>query len=377
MQNLRLICLIFICICPGIAFAKISLPKEVVARPSAHCQAPLWSPDGKSLAVDIYNPKKDSREVWVIKLSNTLTMIKEEQVAPLGQKTSRLNGGKAPPVIEFAWTPDMDMLSPPYVFSSQGLNRKNFDIYADGNWLTAANRGNDGQPAFSADSNYLAYTSQQKDSGDIMLIDFNQNIDKPIRLTKTPYATEYNPQWHPTRSKLLFIRSQKNRGQDIVLIEDVRNPKTSERILTDWSADEVRAHWSPNGEWVAFYSNQKSGNDKIFDLWVIKADGSSVKRLAKDIVVDDHKGVAWAPDNQTIFYVKRDFKTSNPIMWAHIKSSKTGLLIKETQMNSDLTIHHRSNGEMALAFRSVGLKGSAKKTWHRVYVVTFRLDDLK
>ena len=58
MQNIRLICLLFICICPGMGFAKISLPKEVVARPSAHCQAPLWSPDGRNLAVDIYNPKK-------------------------------------------------------------------------------------------------------------------------------------------------------------------------------------------------------------------------------------------------------------------------------------------------------------------------------
>ena len=376
MRHIRLILLICVCTFPEVTFAKIGVPQEIMARPSAHCQAPLWSPDGKNIAVDIYNPKKDTREVWIAKLNRDLQMVKESQVAPLGQKASRLNGGKAPPVIEFAWTPDMEMLSPPYVFSSQGLNRKNFDIYVDGSWLTEANRGNDGQPSFSNDSNYLAYTSQQKDSGDIMLIDFNQNVDKPIRLTKTPYATEYHPQWHPTHSKLLFIRSQKSRGQDIVLIEDVRNPQTSERVLTDWGADEIRPHWSPNGKWIAFYSNEKSGSDKIFDLWIIRANGKDAKKLAKDVVVDDHKGAVWGPNSKTVFYVKRDFKKSNPIMWVKVDSGKKGILMKETQMNSDLAIHY-DRDKLNLAFRAVGVQGSTKKTWYRVYVTSFTLADLK
>lgn len=358
------------------ALAKISPPQEVASRPSAHCQAPQWSPDGKQLAIDIYNPKRESREVWVVHLTNRYVQLKEEQVLPLGQQTSRLNEGKSAPVIEFSWTPDMEMLNPPYVFSSQIPQRKNFDIYGDGTWLTK-NKGNDGQPTISPDSNYLAYTSQQRDSGDIMMIDFSGDIEQPIALTQTPNYTEYHPQWHPSQAKLLFIRSQKSRGQDIMIIDDPKNPMQTMRPLTEWKADEIRPHWSPDGEWVAFYSNEKSGSDKVFDLWVIKADGTGAKRLATDVYVDEHKGPAWSQDGSTVLYVKRDFEKKNPIMAVNRDSGKSKLLITETEINSDLAIHYLESGEMALAYRAVGMKGSDKKTWQRIYVVTLTMDDIR
>ena len=357
------------------AEAKVDVPVQVASRPSAHCQAPQWSPDGSKLAIDVYNPKIEAREVWVMDLNQKFTVTREEQVLPLGQKASRLNGGKTPPVIEFSWTPDMEMLNPPYVFSSQGMNRKNFDIYADGSWITEANTGNDGQPVFSPDSNYLAYTSQQRESGDIMVIDYTGDM-VPKPLTNTPTSTEYLPQWHPKEPKLLFIRSQKSRGQDIMIVDNPKDPKSSTRELTNWDADEIRPHWSPNGEYIAFYSNENSGNDKVFDLWVIRADGGGAKRLAKDVIVDDHKGPAWSGDSSTIFYVQKDYKRSNPIMWTKINGKKKGLITSETQINSDLNAYHRGD-ETYLAYRSAGLKGSIKKTWQRIFVVRFKMSDLK
>ncbi len=359
------------------AQADVGRPIQVAARPSSHCQAPQWSPDGRKLAIDVYNPKVEAREVWVMDLNSQFNVTREEQVLPLGQRASRLNGGKTPPVIEFSWTPDMEMLNPPYVFSSQGMNRKNFDIYADGSWITEANTGNDGQPVFSPDSNYLAYTSQQRESGDIMMIDYTADLDKPVRLTNTPSSTEYLPQWHPTKPKLLFIRSQKSRGQDIVIIDNPKKPQSSTRELTNWKADEIRPQWSPDGRYVAFYSNEKSGSDKVFDLWVIQSDGTQAKRLAKDVIVDDHKGPAWSGDASIIFYVKKDYKRSNPILWTRRDGSKSGLLTSETQINSDLNAHHKADGTTYLAYRSAGLKGSLKKTWQRIFVLKFQMSDLK
>lgn len=359
--------------------AKMPSPVQVASRESAHCQAPQWSPDGKLLAIGVYNPKGESeaREAWVLRLDSSLTVTKEEQVLPLGSKRSRLSGQKMPPVIEFSWTPDMEMLNPPYVFSSQGLHRKNFDIYADGSWITEANSGNDGQPTFSPDSNYLAYTSQQRESGDIMMIDYTGDIEQPIKLTDTPDTTEYLPQWHPKQAKLLFIRSQKTRGQDIVVIEDVKNPKGSTRDITDWKGDEIRPHWSPDGSLIAFYSNEKSKNDKVFDLWVIRADGSDAKLLAKDVIVDDHKGPAWSGDSETIFFVTRDYERSNPIMWVSADGKKKGTVTSETLINSDLDAYHAPDGTISLAYRSPGKKGSAKMTWQNIFVLRFKKSDLK
>ena len=361
----------------AVSHAKVEKPQQVVFRPSSHCIAPQWSPDGKKIAIDVYKPSVESREVWVFDLSPSMQVTRKEQVLPLGVRASRLSGNKLPPVVEFSWTPDMEMLSPPYVFSSQGLNRKNFDIYADGNWITQANTGNDGQPVISPDSNYLAYTSQQKESGDIMMIDFTADLDKPVRLTNTPYATEYLPQWHPTEPRLLFIRSQKNRGQDIVIINDPKNPEKSRRDLTDWSGDEIRPHWSPDGKRVAFYSNQDNANDQVFNLWVINADGSGAKQLATDVIVDDHKGPAWSADSRHLFFVKRDLTRANPIQWINIKSNQSGIVTQETQLNSDLSAHHTSSGETMLAYTAKGFKGSKDKSWRRIFVVKFSMSDLK
>ena len=358
------------------AHAKVSVPQEVAARPSSHCQAPQWSPDGKRLAIEVYFPKKETRQVWIMNLSERFHVTKEEQVGVLGQQTSRLADGKTPPVVEFTWTPDMEMLNPPYVFSTQNPQFKNFDIYGDGTWLTK-NKGNDGQPSISSDSNYLAFTSQQRDSGDIMMIDFGGDMEQPIALTKTPDFTEYHPQWHPTAQSLLFIRSQKARGQDIMVIDDIKRPEQTTRALTEWAEDEIRPHWSPAGDAVAFYTNHESGSDKIFDLWVVGANGSGAKRLVKDVVVDEHKGPAWSKDGSTLFFVKRDFERNNPIMWVNRNTGKSGVLMQETLINSDLSITYLSGGEMALAYRAAGMKGSEDKTWQRIYVISFTMDDLR
>ena len=365
------------------AEAKVGTPVEVISQSKhqglakSHCLAPQWSPDGKQLAVEVYRPQKDTREVWVYKLSPTLEISKREQVLPLGGRSSRLGGAKLPPVIEFSWTPDMGMLDPPYVFSSQGLNRKNFDIYADGGWLTEANQGNDGHPVFSPDSNYLAYTSQQRESGDIMMIDFTDSTFKPKPITQTPKSTEYLPQWHPTEPRLIFIRSQKSRGQDIVMISDVKNPQKSMRDVTNWAKDEIRPHWSPDGKKIAFYSNEKSGKDQIFDLWVINADGSQPKLLVKDVVVDDHKGPVWSADSAKVIFVQRDFDRANPIRWVDIDSKKMGMITTNTQLNSDLSAHYGADGLTRLAYSSRGRKKSKDKSWKRIFVVSFRSSDLR
>jgi len=355
------------------AGAEVSTPRQIADRPSAHCQAPRWSPDGKQLAFDVYDPTKDKREVWIAYLDGS---NKVEQVTVGGAKAAELLGAKEPPVVEFAWAPDMKLLSKPYVFSSIGP-RKNFDLFADGSWLTT-NPGNDGQPDWSADGRFIAFTSQQKDSGDVMLLDVGGD-EKPARVTFWPNMTEYFPRWAPRGNQLLFIRAQSgNHGQDIGVVTDVARPQDTMRMVTDWAGDEIRPSWSPDAQFIAFYANKDRSreDDKIFDLWVIGVDGTGAKQLAKDVVVDDHKGPAWTPDGSTVLYVQRDFKRDNPVRWIRKDGSATGVLDTGTQLNSDLALTAQGP-TLRLAFKALGQTGSTNKTWERLYVVTFSMDDLK
>ena len=365
---------------PAASSADVSTPKLLADRPSAHCQAPRWSPDGKQLAYDVYNPKKDTREVWIVPISGSGSpdtgAMKE--VTPGRSRATALLSGKKAPVVELAWAPDMNMLSKPFIFSALSP-KKNFDLFVDGSWLTS-NSGNDGQPAWAdfGEKRFIAYASQRKAGGDVYVIDI-MGDQTPKRVTMWQNATEYGPRWAPGKPYLMFTRSSSgNKGQDIGLVMDVNRPKDTMKMVTEWRGDEIRPAWSPDARRVAFYSNKDNRkNDKIFDLWVVGVDGKNAKKLARDVVVDDHQGPAWTPDGSTVLYVKRDFKVDNPVRWVKADGSASGTLDTGTQLNSDLVLHDRGGGNMALAFKALGQKGSTDKTWERLYLVTFSINDLQ
>jgi Tol biopolymer transport system component len=356
-------------------FAEISTPRQVADRPAAHCQAPQWSPDGLQIAFEVYEPKRDSRETWIARFAPDERKIGEAEVTAGRSAAGSLLGGKKPPVVEFSWAPRMNMLSNPYVFSSRGP-KKNFDLFADGAWLTT-NIGNDGQPAWSPDGRFIAFTSQQQASGDIMMIDLGGDSDQPLKVTNWPNATEFGARWSAKTNYLLFTRSRTGaKGQDIGVVADVSRPRETTRMVTEWNGDEIRASWSPNGKQVAFYSNKGNRNEKMFDLWVIDLDGQNPVKVAKNVLVDDHQGPVWTPDGQTLLFVKQDFKNDNPVRWVRTDGSVGGVLATGTQLNSDLALFPGSGGSMKLAFKALGQKGSSDKTWERIYVVSFQLSDL-
>jgi len=59
--------------------------------------------------------------------------------------------------------------------------------------------------------------------------------------------------------------------------------------LTDNDRDDFAPAWSPDGRHIAFTSDD-SGN---CDVWVVKADGSGLKRLTER--PGDDSGSCWAP----------------------------------------------------------------------------------
>ncbi len=360
---------------PAALHAEISTPRQIADRPAAHCDSPRWSPDGTQIAYDVYDPNKDTRETWIAHVTADGHREGDPTEVTAGHtQAADLLSGRKPPVVEFEWAPNMKLLSRPYVFSSRGAN-KNMDLFADGDWLTK-NPGNDGQPSWSKDGRYIAYTSQQADSGDIYAIDL-QGDTKPIRLTFWPTATEFSPKWGPKGHTVLFTRSQSgNKGQDIGLIMDTGRPQETLRMVTEWPGDEARPSWSPDGNLIAFYANKDTKSDKMFDLWVCDISGQNAKKLASNVVMDESNGPAWSPDSTTLFFVQQDFKADNPVQWVRADGTQHGNLDTGTQLNSDLAAFGKGDKVM-VAFKALGQKGSTEKTWNRIFLVSFAMSDLK
>ena len=359
----------------SVAHAQPSPPQSIFSLPGSHCQTPKWSPDGKEVAIELFAPKKDAREIVIVTVSDRNHSVGSQKVNVGRSQAGALLGAKKPPVVELAWAPNRNQLSKPYIFSSLGP-RKNFDLFADGSWLTT-NVGNDGQPAWSSNGRYIAYVSQQRESGDVYLLDLQGDIEKPIRVTPFSNSTEYRPQWGGQQNRLLFTRStETGTGQDVGVVGDVTRPKETVKMIVEWSSDEIRPTLSPDGRQVAFYSNRKKKNKKHFDLWIADVDGSNVKKLAKDVVVADVNGPVWLPDGTKLIYVSRDFRRDNPVAWVSKDGVSRGIINTNTQLNSDLDLH-ASGDRLRLAIASQGVVGSSQKTWQQIFVVEFRASDLK
>lgn len=67
------------------------------------------------------------------------------------------------------------------------------------------------------------------------------------------------------------------------------------RQLTDSAAESLRPAWSPDGAKIAY---QRSDNGDAFQVYVMDADGTNLRRLSAGNVDDRHP--SWSPDGKTI-----------------------------------------------------------------------------
>ena len=65
-----------------------------------HCQTPKWALDGKEVAIELFSPKQDAREIAIAQINDrSHDRIIEGRG---GGAAASLLGGKKPPVVELA-----------------------------------------------------------------------------------------------------------------------------------------------------------------------------------------------------------------------------------------------------------------------------------
>jgi TolB protein len=90
-----------------------------------------------------------------------------------------------------------------------------------------------------------------------------------------------------------------NRFFDLYLM---RADGTRLRRITRGRAWERFPSWSPDGRWIAYISDRsRPGNEGSYEIYVMRPNGTGLRRLTRDRWIDDQ--LAWSPDGRQLAFV--------------------------------------------------------------------------
>jgi len=174
----------------------------------------------------------------------------------------------------------------------------------------------DYMPAWSTDSNKIAFTSYRIVNAGLYLLDLYQGKIAEISTKGTNFA----PSFSPDGKKLAFCSTMDGNAEIYVANSDGKKIKR----LTFNKAIDTAPSWSPTSREIAFTSS-RGGTPQIY---IMDAEGSNLRRVS--FGGSYHDAPAWSPTGDRIAYVSRVAQ----IFDIYVLNLRTKEIIKLTESNA-------------------------------------------
>lgn len=211
--------------------------------PNIFAEAPVWAPDGRSIAFDGVPNSDELREIYLVTV--------EDQ--PQQYRITDLPGFDCYP----SFSPDGEQIV--YMSEREG-NRDLYIMDREGNDVARLTEGpaHDYEPAWSPDGSRIVFTSRRTGNSELFLMDADGG--NVVQLTEDG-ALDWRPAWSPDGEWIAW-ESWRNGNGDVFIM---RADGSAVQQLTTSGAEDGHPHFSPDGTYLIFHS-QRTGNYQLFIL---------------------------------------------------------------------------------------------------------------
>lgn len=214
--------------------------------------------------------------------------------------------------------------------------------------------------SWSNDGKHIVFSSRSAGEDALNVLDVERK--KIIETFKFDMDGLFAPAWSPVTDEIAFV-GVKNGYSDIYVF----TIETKElRKITDDIFSDAEPAWSPDGKMLAFVSDRKEnvepseliGDIEIedydyhtTDIYLVKADGSGLKRLTSDDL--DDKSPQWTPDGKYLLFVSDRSGISN-IYYLNMETEVINPLTDMITGIAQLSLGFKSNRLAFTAFSNAG-----------------------
>jgi TolB protein len=269
-------------------------------------QTPAWSPDGRKLA--FVSRRDGNSEIYVMNADGSVQENLTRQPANDSHPSWSSDGRK------IAFVSRRDGNSEIYVMNADGSGLRN----------VTRSPSNDLYPAWSPDGREIAFVQKIQmmkcapSSRDPRCNDYetylsvvNGDGSALRRLTTRPALALYRPSWSADGKTIRY-------GRYLVHADGTAETKLPRNVP-------LAGAWSPDGQRIAFAVVPRSFRWKRTDprlgLWVINADGSNPRRVARNAASSEP---AWSPDGRRIAFRRFDPLAENSDLYV-VNADGSGL----------------------------------------------------